>query len=54
MTEKQRDQYEERAAILEFDAGFDRPEAERRARLMACGPEREPARDLFGREIRRK
>ncbi len=32
MTEAQREQFEERAAILEFDAGLSRAEAERRAR----------------------
>lgn len=51
MTDQQRDQYEERAAILEFDAGFTRAEAERKAREMVCGPVREVKRDLFGREI---
>ena len=34
MTEAQREQFEERAAILEFDAGLSRAEAERRAREM--------------------
>jgi len=31
MTADQREAYEERAAILEFDAGMIRPEAEREA-----------------------
>jgi hypothetical protein len=34
-----RDAYEERAAILEFDAGLSRPEAERRARIEVYGTE---------------
>ena len=34
MTEAQREQFEERAAILEFDAGLSRDEAEKRAREM--------------------
>jgi hypothetical protein len=33
----ERDQYEERAAILEYDGGFPKPEAERRARLEIVG-----------------
>ena len=32
-----RDNYEERAAILEYDAGYKRPEAERLARLLVYG-----------------
>ncbi len=32
MTEARREAYEERAAILEFDAGLTREEAEREAR----------------------
>lgn len=34
MTTSERDDYEERAAILEFEAGFSRAEAERRAAEM--------------------
>ena len=34
MTDDQREEFEERAAILEFDAGMTRPEAERRAAEM--------------------
>ena len=34
MTEDQREDYEERAAILEFDAGMSRTEAEQEAMLM--------------------
>ena len=34
MTAEQREDYEERAAILEFDAGMNRPEAEREAMLQ--------------------
>ena len=37
MTPTQREDYEERAAILEYDAGFSRSEAERRARVMVMG-----------------
>ena len=32
-----RDLFEERAAIIEFDGGVPRAEAERRARLEVCG-----------------
>ena len=40
MTEDQREDYEERAALLEFDAGMNRPEAEREAmRQMGIVPE---------------
>ena len=35
--EAARELFEERAAILEFEAGLPRAEAERRAREMACG-----------------
>ncbi len=31
MTDDQKESYEERAAILEFDAGMSRPDAEREA-----------------------
>lgn len=34
MTEDEREWIEERAAILEFDAGFSRQEAEKMARKM--------------------
>ena len=36
------DAFEERAAILEFDAGFSRDEAERRARAMLTIPQSAP------------
>ena len=40
MTADQREAYEERAAILEFDAGMNRPEAEREAmRQLGIVPE---------------
>lgn len=39
MTESQREAYEERAAILEFEAGLSRVEAERRARVEVMGVE---------------
>lgn len=40
MTADQREDYEERAAILEFDAGMSRPEAERDAmRQIGITPE---------------
>ena len=40
MTADQREAYEERAAILEFDAGMIRPEAEREAmRQLGIVPE---------------
>lgn len=36
MTEAEKEHFEERAAILEFDAGYSREEAEREAlRMMA-------------------
>lgn len=44
MTESQREAYEERAAILEYDAGLPRKEAERRAREMVLGRRSEIAR----------
>jgi hypothetical protein len=34
MNEDEREYFEERAAILEYEAGFPRQEAERRARQM--------------------
>ncbi len=40
MTADQREDYEERAAILEFDAGMSKPEAEREAmRMLGIVPE---------------
>jgi len=40
MTADQREEYEERAAILEFDAGMSRPEAEQEAmRQLGIVPE---------------
>ncbi len=40
MTDDKREEYEERAAILEFDAGMKGPEAEREAmRQMGIVPE---------------
>lgn len=40
MTAEQREDYEERAAILEFDAGMSRPDAEKEAmRQMGIVPE---------------
>lgn len=44
MTESQREAYEERAAILEYDAGYPRKEAERLAREMVLGKRSEIAR----------
>lgn len=37
-SDDQRESYEERAAILEYDAGLDRPEAEYRAYRLVFGP----------------
>lgn len=37
MTPEQREIYEERAAIMEYDGGLSRPEAERRAGKIAEG-----------------
>ena len=45
-TPDQREDYEERAAILEFEAGLSRPEAERRAAEM-CFPRQPEQGDLF-------
>jgi len=45
-TEAQREDYEERAAILEFEANLSRPEAERRAALM-CFPRPPEQGELF-------
>lgn len=40
MTDDDREAYEERAAILEFDAGMSRTEAEREAmRMLGITPE---------------
>ena len=40
MTDDQKESYEERAAILEFDAGMSRPDAEKEAmRQMGIVPE---------------
>lgn len=40
MTEETKEAYEERAAILEFDAGMSRPDAEKEAmRQMGIVPE---------------
>ena len=36
MTDDQQEAFEERAAILEFDAGMNRSEAERLAAQMVC------------------
>ena len=36
MTDDQQESFEERAAILEFDAGMNRAEAERLAAQMVC------------------
>lgn len=43
LSEREQADYEERAAILEFDAGLSRPEAERRARQMVMAARRLPA-----------
>jgi hypothetical protein len=40
-TDALRERYEERAAILEFDANMSRPDAEREARRMVYGEESE-------------
>ena len=45
-TEAQREDYEERAAILEFEAGLSRQEAERRAAEM-CFPRPREQGELF-------
>ena len=45
-TEAQREDYEERAAILEFEANLSRPEAERLAALM-CFPRPRTQGELF-------
>ena len=45
-TEAQREDYEERAAILEFEANLPRPEAERLAALM-CFPRPRTQGELF-------
>ena len=45
-TEAQREDYEERAAILEFEAGLSRPEAERLAAEM-CFPRPREQGELF-------
>lgn len=45
-TPAQREDYEERAAILEFEAGLSRPEAERLAALM-CFPRPRTQGELF-------
>ena len=37
LAEAKADEYEERAAILEYDAGLDRQEAERKAKAMVYG-----------------
>lgn len=43
MTEEQRAAFEERAAIIEYDGGLPRAEAERLARLIVLGvPKPEP------------
>lgn len=44
-----RERFEERAAILEFDAGFTRAEAERIARAMV-EPKAEKQGDLYQRK----
>src|SRR5690606_32932805 len=41
MTEAQRELWNERAAILEFEAGLSREESERRARVEVMGDNRE-------------
>ena len=38
MTPAQREDYEERAAILEHDGGMSRADAERYALRLVCGP----------------
>ena len=38
MTDDQREAYEERAAILEFEAGMTRADAEKAAMAMVCAP----------------
>jgi hypothetical protein len=48
-TPAQREDYEERAAILEFEAGLSRPEAERLAALM-CFPRPREQGELFTRK----
>jgi hypothetical protein len=45
-TPAQREDYEERAAILEFEANLSRPEAERRAAEM-CLPRTREQGELF-------
>jgi hypothetical protein len=45
-TPAQREDYEERAAILEFEAGLSRPEAERLAAEM-CFPRPRTQGELF-------
>ena len=45
-TADQLEDYEERAAILEFEAGLSRPEAERRAAEM-CFPRQRKQEELF-------
>jgi hypothetical protein len=37
MTDDQREAYEERAGILEFEAGMSREDAEKMALAMVCG-----------------
>lgn len=37
MTDDQREAYEERAGILEFEAGMNREDAEKAALTMVCG-----------------
>ena len=50
MTEAQRDLWEERSSILEFDAGLSREEAERAALRMVMPRERQGALEL-GHEV---
>lgn len=46
MTDAQRELWEERSAILEFDAGLSRPEAEREALRMVLGRAEQGTLDL--------
>ena len=49
-TPAQREDYEERAAILEFEANLPRPEAERRAAEM-CFPRPREQGELFTQQF---
>ena len=51
MTEAQRSLYEERSAILEFDAGLSRSEAEREARRLVLGERTQGELDLDEKHV---